>query len=164
MSTQLTKYLGEITNKSRGGKYAEALALCEVILEQYPDSYEVYEARSEVHYRMGEYENAMSDLEYVIKLMPNEVSPIFRRGRWKLNRGDYEGAIADLSRIIESGSAYFLDSAYYFRAVALLCCGEYSEALSDSAHVPDDFFIGPNMMSKSELIHKATKGLSKPRI
>jgi tetratricopeptide (TPR) repeat protein len=150
--------LNESIEKSKNGDYEDALEICESMLSIFPNAYEIYETRSEIYHKMGDYEGALSDLEHVIALMPNEVAPIFRRGRWKLELGHYLDAITDFSKVIDSNTSYFLDAAYYFRAEAFLYCHEYEKTLNDCQQVPDDFFIGPNKITKDELINRAKIG------
>lgn len=160
MNSSLTKTLNEITKKSKEGNYEQALDMCETTLRKYPDSYEVYETQSEVFYRMGNYDNALSSLEYVIELMPNEAAPLFRRGRWKLKLGNYREAIDDMSKVIELNLEYFQDAAYYYRAESYLYCHDFQNVLIDCNHIPDDFYLGPNKITKAELISQAQKGIS----
>lgn len=160
MNKCLSKELELITRHSKKGNHTKALELCDSLICKFSDSYEFYETRSEIFYRMGDYENAMSDLNHVIKLMPNEKAPIFRRGRWKLKLGKYKEAIADFSTVIDSNSSYFIDSAYYFRAESYLYCKEYKKVILDTKHIPDDFSIGHNKMTKIDLIDRANVGIN----
>lgn len=150
--------MNESTERSKNGDYKGALEICESMLSVFPDAYEIFETRSEIFHKIGDYESAFSDLEHVITLMPDEVAPLFRRGRWKLELGHYIDAIVDFSKVINSSSDYFRDAAYYFRAEAYLYCHEYEKTLKDCQHVPEGFFIGPNKITKDELVSRAIKG------
>lgn len=158
MNISLIGKLNESTEKSKNGDYKGALEICESMLSIFSNAYEIYETRSEIFHKMGDYERAFSDLEHVIALMPNEIAPLFRRGRWKLELGHYLDAIIDFSKVIDSNSIYFREAAYYFRAEAYLYCHEYGKTLNDCQHVPEGFFIGPNKITKNELVNRAKIG------
>jgi len=57
---------------------------------------------------------------------------------------------------------YYDESAYFFRAAALLQLGRFAEALSDCKVVRDDFLVytKSGQLSKSEIMMKVRTGLS----
>lgn len=136
--------------KSRN--YDTALDTCNLLLAEYPDSYEVYELRSSVHFRTSNYTKAFSDLDLVISLVPNDPSPYFRKGRWMLNIGDYEGAISNFTEVINWNSDYFKEAAFYLRALSYLKIKEYVKCLNDCNQVSDGYSLGPLYSSKEEIM------------
>lgn len=144
---------------ARQGNHGEALQICNNIISEFPDYYEGYEKRSYIFHQMGDHENAFKDIEEVIRIVPGEPAPFFKRGRWKLNLGLYNEAIDNFTKVIDFGSDYFIDAAYFFRAIANFYIKKYEKALSDCDNVPDKYHLGPKYMTKAELVHRTKKAM-----
>jgi len=154
MNNDLSEIIKNIKIKIDLELFDEALKICNSALLIFPNSFEIYQKRSEVFYSKGSYDSAFNDLDQVIKLAPEEAAPFFRRGRWKLKVGDCEGSIKDFSIAIDLDSGYFGESAFYFRALAYYNCQDYEKALLDCEKVREDFALAPSMMTRSKRLIK----------
>jgi len=96
-------------------RHAEAVALLNDIVSQYPGRFEPYFQRAMSKHSSGDPTGALADLTDAIALNPNEPASFFFRGRWQVERGATEDGIMDLRRAIVAdeahGSSYYADSA-----------------------------------------------------
>ena len=143
-----------------------ALRICNEVLNEHPDMPYALRKKAAIYASMKEFPEATALMSDLIARSPNEVEYYFSRGRWYLANADWREAMADMTKTIELGSEqnfhYNTESAYFFRAVALMKLGRYSEAVADCEHVRDDFLIylySTGKISKADILEQATKRL-----
>jgi tetratricopeptide (TPR) repeat protein len=146
--------------------YEGALRICDDILNEHPGMLYAMRKKAAIYADMKDFARATALMSDLIAQKPNEIEYYFSRGRWYLANADWRETVADMSKTIELGSEqnfhYFAESSYFFRAVALLKLGRYSEAVADCEHVRDDFLIylySTGKITKSDILEQATRGL-----
>ena len=159
MEKTLTQYLSDIQCEFKERNYGKALEIIDEALKHYPDSYELFEKQGSSFYFMQEYDKAFSSIERVMTFLPDEIAPYFKRGRWKFELGRHVDAINDFTKVINSLDEYFLEAAYYYRAMSYLYRQQYDKALNDCSHVNDDMFLGPELLRKEEIVFRAKNRL-----
>ena len=134
------------------GDIEAAFNACDNYISANPLSAKGFRKRAGLHAKENEFEKAIKDIDEAIRIRPDESSYYFFRGWWKVELGDFIGAETDQTSAIKLEDEYSLssvrESAYFFRAVALLHLGRYEEALSDCKNIRDDFLIYLNRLGK----------------
>ena len=144
--------------------YDEALAICNALIEAHPSIPWGLRKRAAIYAYMGDFRRAIADITEVIEKGP-ECRDLFYRGWWHFETDAAAEAVADLTMTIdleELDAAYHTESAYFFRALALLRLGRYEDALADCKHVREDFLIHlrSGRVSRDDIIKLATAGRS----
>ena len=146
--------------------YEGALRICDEVLEEHPNMLAAIREKAAIHAYVKNYEEAINLISDVIAQDPNEPGYYFKRAWSYLENGNLAEAVQDLTKTLELGSQrnfhYYTESAYFFRAVALLKLARYSEAVADCEHVRDDFLIylySTGKISKSDILEQATRCL-----
>lgn len=116
----------------------EALSLCNELLHEQV-SYEIYNERTYVFEGLGRREEALQDLQRMIELKPDASNAYFQRALWAIADGRFLDSLDDLVCVIERGEAYFLEDAYFYRAVALLNLDKRMEAMQDCLQLSADY-------------------------
>jgi len=144
--------------------YEGALKICDEVLKEHPNMVDAIRKKAAIHAYMKNHAEAIALLSFVIAEDPNEPGYYFTRAWSYLENGNLTEAVQDLTKSIELGSQrnfdYYTESAYFFRAVALLKLGRYSEAVADCEHVRDDFLIylySTGKISKSDILEQAAR-------
>lgn len=161
-----TKKLKEAFDHSEKKEFSEALKICSEVIENYPKCTEAYRERAYVYSRMKDWEKALLDINKAITLDLDNPADYFTRGRWLLITDNPQDAVEDFSKVLmienEMNSAYFSETAYFFRALAYLDIGLYEKALNDCKEVRDDFALHfkSRLRSKREIQDFANSKLS----
>lgn len=115
--------------KTSRGRYAEALADVNKVLELAPDFPYAYAGRARAYAGLGQLENALADLGRAIALRPNDIEVYHERGKLYYDVGRFDAAAADMSRIIQLNPK---DArAYGNRAVAYIRLKRFDRAIED---------------------------------
>lgn len=161
--TRLRRDLRRAEEEAKRKNYAEALHVFARLAEDFSDVPEVFWKRSFVHEWMHNLDSAIADLNRCLELEPNDVSVYFSRGVLWIRAENPERGIEDLSRVIESGCSYFLEAAYFCRAVAYLRQKKFDKALADSMNTSEDSILADiekyEWKTKDDLIRAAKAGL-----
>jgi tetratricopeptide (TPR) repeat protein len=148
-------------NLAEQGRYDQALQLLGVVVNDFPDCYAAYEARSVIYYQQKELKLSILDISKVIELNPDSAAPLFRRGRYYLSADDPASAEKDFSRAIEKDNGYFGQTLRFYRAEARLRLGDLRGARRDCADVNSDYFemyfFGHKKRSVSDIIDEIQK-------
>jgi tetratricopeptide (TPR) repeat protein len=120
-----------------------AMSLANELVEQYPNDMKVWSLRAYLHERNNDYAEAIADLTRAIEINAAEPHFFYSRGRYNFALGSDQPAIDDFSKGLDLcdhyKSDYYREELHFWRAEALLRLGKKHEALSDLAHVSDDF-------------------------
>lgn len=166
MMGDVNKQLNEAYSVAADKKdYAKALELCNSVIKAHPSLPDGLRKRAAIYAHMGDLDSAIADMTDVIKQNPDEPGNYFFRGWWYLDSSNAAQAVKDLTKAIALGAKHDLhyhdQSAYFFRAAALLRLRRYDEALADSQHVDDDFLIYTKSLgriTKADIVREATAG------
>jgi tetratricopeptide (TPR) repeat protein len=151
----------EFERLSMGAKPTEVIALCEELAQRFPGHFEVYFRRAHARYRTHQTSAAVADLSTAIALQPKEAALFFFRGLWTLGQGHFSDAVQDLSQAIaieqSDGTAYYVESAQFARAVGALRLRDFSACLRDCASVRPDMtcFVGGRVWTVEEVREQA---------
>ena len=156
----LNGYLTQYDIAYKMKNYEESLKILDKGLLLFPDAFELYAEKSTVYNRLKQREKAFQCLNKVLELIPNHIPTSFRLGRWLLEDGEYDSSIKYLSIVIESKDNYYLDAAFYFRAISFLKLKLYKKAMKDYIQLPDNYML-PRNMDNNTLYENITLGLEK---
>ena len=131
--------LSLVNNLYKKKKYDDALKLCNVLMEEQNESYELFELRSSVFARLNQTEAAIEDLDRVIELMPNNSAPHFRKARYLMKVERNNEAVYHLSEAENMDNGYFGETIFFIRAIAHLRQKKYDDALNDVNKISNDF-------------------------
>jgi len=144
--------------------YEGALRICDEVLKEHPNMLAAVRKKAAIHAYVNNFAEAIALMNDVIAQDPSEPDYYFSRGRWRLENGNFGEAVQDLTNTVKVGSQrnfhYYTESAYFFRAVALLKLGRFREAVADCEHVRDDFLLylhSTGKISKSDILEQATR-------
>jgi len=152
--------------------FKRAMEICNRYLEIDSRSPSAFRKRASLRAREFDFIQAISDITKAIEFVPDDASFYFFRGWWQLEMGNFEEAVADQTKAIELGdkfgSHYHDESAFCFRAVALLHLKRFHDALSDCERVRSDFLVYLRSLGRittEDIISNAKKGIlpSSPR-
>jgi tetratricopeptide (TPR) repeat protein len=134
-----------------------AMSLATELVQQYPQEMRVWSLRAYLHGLQGNYTEAVADLTRAIEINPAEPHYFYSRGRYRFGLSDNPAAIEDFSKGLDLcdryKSDYYREELHFWRAEALLRLGKKHEALSDLAHVSDDFRSWTDKLrTKAELL------------
>ena len=156
----LSFYLSRYDRAYKSKDYEQALKILNTGLSTFPNSFELYAEKSTVYNRLKNREKAFQCLNKVLDILPNHIPTCFRLGRWEMEYGQYERAIEFLSIVIKSEEYYYLDAAFYFRAISFLNLKLYKKAMRDYFQLPDNYML-PGDMDNNILYKNITLGLEK---
>jgi len=148
-------------------KYAEALALCDWLIEDPWSMVTGFRERAAVRQQMDNIAGAIGDLQAVTSRYDQEPGDFHALGLLLLQQGATLEAIRAFDQAIGlgeySGHHYYRNSSLLFRADAHLKAADFARALADAARLPDDyqaFLPGSGMRSKALLLAGARAGLA----
>ncbi|WP_222610890.1 hypothetical protein [Undibacterium sp. FT79W] len=146
-------------------EYDLALQICNEIIAENEDCYAAYSERSCIFHALGRNSEAFDDVDKLIKLRPTSPTAYMRRARWHLEQGADDLALKNVNFVIELGTEYFIDSAYFYQAIALLNIGKKTEAIEACQMLPGDFRdyvntynIRGKLLSRDDLYRLAQQG------
>jgi tetratricopeptide (TPR) repeat protein len=119
--------------------YEGALRLCNEVIAEDARSFEAHSERARINHQLGRPTEALLDLQVLIELRPESPTAYLRRSTLNMELGYDSLAIEDLTFVIASGEEYFLDTAYFYRAVAYLNLSKKELAMKDCQKLPHDF-------------------------
>lgn len=122
-------YYAEAVEKSRAGKFRDAIKLFNKSIELQPDDYYSWYNRGIAKSMLDLYEEALADFDQTIKLAPDFKKAYLSRGVTKRFLTDYEGALADYSAAIEQDPEY--GEAYYNRGLIYDLLAQTEAACAD---------------------------------
>jgi S1-C subfamily serine protease/tetratricopeptide (TPR) repeat protein len=114
---------------SDSGKYSEAIALSDKIIEDNKAAYAYY-SRGLIKFGSGDAKGAVVDLIQATKINPNFVESYAALGIAKATLKDYRGALADADRAIKINPRNAF--AHIVRCTANSKLGHFQDALTDS--------------------------------
>jgi tetratricopeptide (TPR) repeat protein len=82
------------------GEYEKAIAACNQVLRQNPNSSVTLTIRARAFYEMGDFDRAIADTTQAIRLDRNNISAYNIRGNAHVKRGNYDRAIADWRAVL----------------------------------------------------------------
>jgi tetratricopeptide (TPR) repeat protein len=122
-------------------RYAEAIRRLDEIEKASPHEARIWDTRAYVNSRMGAKDEAIANWTKAISICDKEPLYFYMRGIELFSLGRFRDAIGDFTKVIELcdyyASDYYRSEAHFFRADAHLRLGEFEEAKSDCARVPD---------------------------
>lgn len=121
--------ISEIGSLSNLEKYDEALAKCNLAIQQYPDEADLYYWRAIIKSSVNQKKEALKDYDKVISLNPKDGNAYVMRGICKSDLGDLEGAMADYNKALEINPKDA--SAYSMRACIKITLGDLDGANHD---------------------------------
>jgi tetratricopeptide (TPR) repeat protein len=156
--------LEKISQLRNEGAYDEALQICNEIIDTDDACYAAYSMRSRIYYDLGIYSDAFVDLGKLATLRPHSPSAYFERATWNLELGNDQLVLNDVQIILKLGDEYFVNSAYFYLAVAQLNLGNKAEAFDAAIQLPEAFKLyvktrgfGGRVLTKNELIKMVGK-------
>jgi tetratricopeptide (TPR) repeat protein len=130
---------------TNAGNYEGAFAICNRIVDENPNIPDGLRKRAAIYAAKCDFIRAVADITQAIEIESEVPEYYFFRGWWHLELGNFEQAYEDQSAAINLGNThdfhYHDESAFFFRATALLHLRRFEEALADCKRVRDDFLI-----------------------
>jgi tetratricopeptide (TPR) repeat protein len=150
------------------GDYAEALDLCNWIIEDPATEIAGLRQRAAVLEHMNDIEASIADLRIVTEKFPFEPADFHALGTMMLSVGETSAAVAALSIAIKLGKekkfTYYENSSFLYRAEAQLKLNLYKEALEDAGRLPagyGTYISGSGMRTKEQISKEATDALKR---
>ncbi|HKO47097.1 MAG TPA: hypothetical protein VJV79_05200 [Polyangiaceae bacterium] len=141
-----------------GRRYAEVVELCTVLLAELPAEFRLYYHRAQAKMLGGDRRGAIDDLTSAINQNPAEPTLFYFRGLWSLDEGNQLSAANDFQGAIDAetklGTSYYVESARFSRAVALLFIGDFQQAELECAQVRADLktYVGGRQWSVNDIL------------
>ena len=146
------------------GKYSEALDVVNDVISERPEWFQGYHEKAKVYARQKLWGYAIELIGEAIRLNEREPMLYFSRARWLIQSRLFIEAIDDLSRLIELeeelNDTYYLEAAFFFRALASSYLGRQKDVLVDCQKVQDGYstYILGKPHSKDGLVSGAVNG------
>lgn len=159
--------LNSAFNLTEKKKYSEALDIVNSVISENSEWFKGYHEKAKVYARQKLWNDAVETVDEAIRLNKNEPMLYFSRARWLIQSQLFYEAVHDLTRLIELENSlndtYYLESAYFFRALASSYLGNHQDVLIDCEKVRDDYsmYTLNKPHSKTDLVLLATKQLGK---
>lgn len=84
----------------RIGEVKECLAVCDFLIEKFPDDFSGYCLRSNTYFMMGWYERAMIDARKAVEVAPDNPNSFMARAFVQMQLGRYEEALEDFEQTL----------------------------------------------------------------
>lgn len=157
MTSNLDSLITKVKDLARSGQRREAMELAKELVEKNPGERRVWSLRAFLHALNRNYGASVADLTRAIEIGPAEPLLFFNRGSYYFRLGEDQSAIDDFSKGLylceRHNDDVYRQTLYFWRAEASLRLGKKREALSDLAHVRDDFtFWTDRLRTKSDLV------------
>lgn len=153
---------------ARDEDYDGAFEICTQVVNDYPSIPDGFRRRGAIWARKGDFTLAIQDMNEAIALTADKAEYYFFRGWWHFEIGNFAETVKDQTKALEVGNQTdfhaYDESAYFFRALALLYLGRFEEVLSNCKNVRDDFLIyltGLGKLTKAEIVREAVNKLDK---
>jgi tetratricopeptide (TPR) repeat protein len=112
------------------GKYEEAIAHLDRIIEQEPESKNAYLLRGTSYDYIGQYESALEDYTRAIEIDPGFVAAYNNRGSVYITLEQYQEGLPDLNRALELNPENA--NSYYNRAIINTHLAKSAEVVTDA--------------------------------
>lgn len=145
-------------------RYAEVVEFCSELLARFPTDYRLYYHRAQAKTLGGDGRGAIADMTSAIAQNSAEPTLFYFRGLWELDEGDQHAAANDLQQAVEAearlGTSYYVESARFARAIALLFLGDYRQAELECTHVRADLktFAAGRQWTVDDVLNQAARG------
>ena len=155
--------LNNAFNLTEKKKYSEALDIVNSVISENPEWFKGYHEKAKIYARQKQWNDAVEAVDEAIRLNKTEPMLYFSRSRWLIQNQLFYEAVDDLTHLIELekklDDTYYLESAYFFRALASSYLGNYEDVLADCEKVRDDYsmYILNKPHSKVDLVLLATR-------
>ena len=166
MNSEYDNQLKEVFSLTEKRKYLDAHELVDQVLESNPNWYKPYDQKAKVYARQGKWAEAVESVGDAIELEPKNSALYFSRARWLIQCELFSDAYNDLTQIISLESilsdSYYLESAYFFRALTSSYLGNYRDVILNCEYVRDDYVthILKKLHSKKELLENAKRNIN----
>jgi tetratricopeptide (TPR) repeat protein len=121
--------------------FESALSMCNQLLADDPDEHEVIRVRSSVLEKIGRSDEAVADLARLAG-DSDEPADYFNLALARLKRKEFEDGIAAVESLLaistQEGFDYYVSSAKFLRAFALIETGRRAEAMADIRTLESD--------------------------
>jgi tetratricopeptide (TPR) repeat protein len=161
MSDDAKLILGKVRRLADAQQLDEAIQLCSRLIDSEPNLYDAFKQRAHLFARIGKWTSAIEDITRAIELNSEEPAFYFSRARWHIQAKEFVEAIRDLGEVIDlekyHSDTYYLESAYFFRALCHRGIGRPDLVLKDCENVSEDFstYTLGVIQQKSELMQWA---------
>lgn len=145
-------------------RYVEVVEFCSELIARFPTDYRLYYHRAQAKTLGGDGRGAIADMTSAIAQNSAEPALFYFRGLWELDEGDQHAAANDLQQAIEAeerlGTSYYVESARFARAIALLFLGDYRQAELECTHVRADLktFAAGQQWTVDDVLSQAARG------
>jgi len=142
-----------------------ALAKYDRLLSENPGQPRILKERAWIYAGRKDYFRAIVDITAALAITPRDPGLYYVRGGWHFSIQNWQEAIDDQTRVIELEKeldhSYYLETAYFHRAVSLAQLDKFEEALSDCEHLDDDFitYLDGYEISKTDFVRWANENL-----
>jgi tetratricopeptide (TPR) repeat protein len=163
---ELNSILRNAYSLAMKGQYAEALDICNWLIENPTTEIAGLRKRSAVLEHKRDVAGAITDLQTVIRLCPDEPADYYSLGILLLSSGETLSAVSAFTSALKIGETrdftYYKDPSLLFRAEAQLKLTQYKKALDDVQSLPDGFgtyIPGTGMRTKENIAKEAKDGI-----
>lgn len=111
------------------GMYAEAMKVCNMILEESPEAAWQYHDRSICNYKLGRLDEAINDCHIAVSIHPYLSITYYALGSYLMDKKLYGMAIKAFSDAIAIDNSQ--SDWYYNRMICYRALGDYESAISD---------------------------------
>ncbi len=145
MNKDLDNKLEQVSRFTEKRQYSAALDSVNSIIDVNPECYKAHYEKAKVFAHQMIWVEAIECVSVAIQLNENEPMLYFSRARWFVQSQRFHEAHDDLTQLIELenklNDTYYIESAYFFRALASSYLGNYEDVLNDCDNVRDDYSI-----------------------
>lgn len=132
-----------------------ALRILHEGINVFPFSENLYFCMSTVLNKKKEFKSAFKALNKAIELNSEFITAYFKRGMWNLDRKLFKESLQDFTYVINKKDLYYLEAAYFLRAICYMYLKKYQLSFLDYKMLSDRFqHLGPKYPTKNELYNK----------
>jgi tetratricopeptide (TPR) repeat protein len=143
--------ISEIERLRKNKDCEEAIRICSDVIAEDHDAYAVYSKRSYIFRELGRFPEALADLARLTELRPGDPTAYLQRAEWQLELGEDSLALKDIEFVISTNEHYYMDTANFYKAIALLSMDDKLAAAAACLRLPRDFkyhIVTPSLGSR----------------
>ncbi|MBI3560576.1 MAG: hypothetical protein HY080_02520 [Gammaproteobacteria bacterium] len=149
-------------------KFDSALAVCEQLIHDLPESWSVYRRKADILEAMNERNQALTVREHLTKVGTEEPADFYDLTRLCVSLQRYKEAIKWAEKCISlcaiHDNFYYYNAAYFYKSFSELKLMRFGESIDTSAHLKDGYSTyinGYGVVTKEDIILEAKINIGK---
>lgn len=131
--------INEIDRLRKLKDFEGAIRICDEMISDDASCYAAFWKRCNIFRALGKFSEAFADLERLLEIRPNDPTAYVQRAEWRLELGEDQLALTDIELVLKTKETYYLDTANFYKAIALLNLGDKAAANAVCLKLPADF-------------------------